>query len=62
MSRSSVAAGLVGLLDVLGGASLGQARLSSIGAPAGAMTLALLVELAIGAGLVMAWDRWKLRR
>lgn len=57
-----VAAGLVGLLDLLGGASLGQARLSSIGAPAGAMAIALLVELAVGAGLVLAWDRWKLRR
>ena len=57
-----VAAGLVGLLDVVGGASLGQERLSSIGAPAGAMTLALLVELVAGAALVLAWDRWKLRR
>ncbi|MEO5980876.1 MAG: DUF6350 family protein [Pedococcus sp.] len=57
-----VAAGLVGLLDLLGGASLGQARLSCIGAPAGAMAIALLVELAVGAGLVLAWDRWKLRR
>lgn len=57
-----VAAGLVGLLDVVGGASLGQERLSSIGAPAGAMTLALLVELLAGAGLVLGWDRWKLRR
>ena len=37
-------------------------RLSDIGAPAGWMTLALLVELAIGAGLVLGWDRWKLRR
>ncbi|WP_406832021.1 DUF6350 family protein [Pedococcus sp. KACC 23699] len=58
----AVAGGLIGLLDLLGGSSLGQARLSSIGAPAGALTLALLVELAVGAGLVMVWDRWKLRR
>ncbi|KRE57005.1 hypothetical protein ASG70_00750 [Phycicoccus sp. Soil748] len=58
----ALAAGLLGLLDVLAGSSLGAARLSSIGAPAGAMTLALLVELAIGAGLVLLWDRWKLRR
>ncbi len=56
------AAGLIGLLDLVAGASLGQARLSSIGAPAGAMTLALLVELAAGAALVLVWDRWKLRR
>ncbi|WP_157606337.1 DUF6350 family protein [Phycicoccus sp. Soil802] len=57
-----VAAGAVGLLDVLGGGSLGMARLRDIGAPAGAMTLALLVELGLGAALVLAWDRWKLRR
>lgn len=57
-----VAAGGTGVLDVLGGGSLGTARLSDIGAPAGAMTLALLVELGLGAGLVLAWDRWKLRR
>jgi hypothetical protein len=58
----TVAAALVGLVDVVAGSSLGSARLSSIGAPAGAMTLALLVELAIGAALVLLWDRWKLRR
>jgi hypothetical protein len=57
-----VAAGAIGLLDTLGGGSLGTARLRDIGAPAGAMTLALLVELGIGAALVLAWDRWKLRR
>ncbi|NYG07515.1 hypothetical protein BJ986_002002 [Phycicoccus badiiscoriae] len=57
-----VAAGTLGLLDMLGGSSLGVARLSHIGAPAGLMTLALLVELGIGASLVLAWDRWKLRR
>jgi hypothetical protein len=26
------------------------------------MTLALLAELTVGAALVLAWDRWKLRR
>lgn len=57
-----LAAGAIGLLDVLGGGSLGTARLSDIGAPAGAMTLALLVELGLGAALVLLWDRWKLRR
>jgi hypothetical protein len=57
-----VAAGALGLLDVLGGGSLGMARLSDIGAPAGMLTLALLVELGVGAALVLAWDRWKLRR
>ncbi len=57
-----VAAVLLGLLDVLGGGSAGLARLSDIGAPAGWMTLALLGELALGAGLVLGWDRWRLRR
>jgi hypothetical protein len=58
----AVAAGALGLLDALGGGSLGVARLSDIGAPAGMLTLALLVELGFGASLVLAWDRWKLRR
>lgn len=57
-----VAAGALGLLDALGGGSLGVARLSDIGAPAARLTLALLVEFGIGASLVLAWDRWKLRR
>jgi hypothetical protein len=57
-----VAAGALGLVDVLGGGSLGMARLSDIGAPAGMLTVALLVEFGIGAALVLAWDRWKLRR
>jgi hypothetical protein len=35
--------------------------LSDIGAPALPMTLALLAEFAVGAGLVLLWDRWKLR-
>jgi hypothetical protein len=58
----AVAAGAIGLLDAFGGGALGVARLSDIGAPAGAMTLALLVELGVGAALVLVWDRWKLRR
>lgn len=58
----ALAAGAVGLLDALAGGSLGSQRLSHLGAPAVSMTLALLVELALGAGLVLAWDRWQLRR
>ncbi|TQJ51953.1 DUF6350 family protein [Phycicoccus sp. SLBN-51] len=58
----ALTAGSVGVLDVLAGSSLGSQRLSHMGAPAGAMTVALLVELAVGAGLVLAWDRWRLRR
>jgi hypothetical protein len=58
----ALAAGAIGALDALAGGSLGGARLSDIGAPAGAMTLALLAEFAVGAALVLAWDRWRLRR
>jgi hypothetical protein len=57
-----VGAGALGLLDVVGGGALGSRRLADVGAPAGWMTLALLGELAVGAALVLAWDRWKLRR
>ena len=57
-----VTAAAVGLLDVLGGSSLGAARLARIGAPAGSMTLALLVEVALGSLVALGWDRWKLRR
>jgi hypothetical protein len=57
-----VAAGTLGALDVLGGGSLGVARLSRIGAPAHAMTLALLAELAVGACVVLGWDRLRVRR
>jgi hypothetical protein len=58
----ALAAGAVGLLDALAGGSLGAQRLSHLGAPAVPMALALLVELALGACLVLAWDRWRLRR
>jgi hypothetical protein len=58
----ALTAGSVGLLDAVAGGSLGSNRLTDLGAPAGPMTLALLVELGLGAGLVLAWDRWRLRR
>ena len=57
-----VGAGSLGLLDVVGGGALGSRRLSDVGVPAGWLTLALVAELAIGAVLVLAWDRWKFRR
>jgi Family of unknown function (DUF6350) len=57
-----VSACSLGLLDAVAGASVGSARLSDIGAPAGRMTVALVVELGIGAALVFAWDRWRPRR
>jgi hypothetical protein len=58
----TLAAAALGVLDALAGGSLGTGRLSDIGAPALAMSLALLAEFALGAGLVLAWDRFKLRR
>ncbi|MDF2146625.1 DUF6350 family protein [Knoellia sp. p5-6-4] len=58
----ALAAGAIGLLDAVAGGSLGSARLADLGAPAGPMALALLVEFAVGAGIVLAWDRWRLRR
>ena len=58
----ALAAAAVGGLDALAGGSLGASRLSDIGAPAGPMALALLAEFAVGAGLVLGWDRWRLRR
>jgi hypothetical protein len=52
----------VGVLDGLGGGSLGAYRLSDIGAPALWLTLTLGLELVVGALVVVAWDAWRLRR
>ncbi|WP_427383698.1 DUF6350 family protein [Janibacter sp. G56] len=49
-------------LDAVGGGSLGAARLSDVGAPAAALGLALLLELGIGAAVVLGRDVWRLRR
>lgn len=56
-----VAAG-VGLLDGLGGGSLGAYRLGDIGASALWTTVTLGSELLVGALAVVAWDAWRLRR
>jgi len=52
----------VGILDGLGGGSLGAYRLSDMGASALWLTLVLVLELAVGALAVVAWDAWRLRR
>lgn len=52
----------LGALDVLAGGSVGQFRLSSVGAPAGWLTLALLAELLLGGLVVVLRDAWRLRR
>lgn len=57
-----VAAAAIAALDLLGGGSLGAHRLSSIGAPAHWLFLALLGELLAGALGWVLWDVWRLRR
>lgn len=52
----------IGLLDALGGGSLGAYRLSDIGVPALWLTLTLGLELVVGALAVVVWDVWRLRR
>ena len=52
---------LVGLLDALAGGSFGAARLSSVGAPAGLLTLALAGEMLLGAVVVLVRDVRRLR-
>ena len=52
----------IGLLDVVAGGSVGQFRLSSVGAPAGSLVLALILELGLGALVVVLRDAWRLRR
>ncbi|CAN7339615.1 cell division protein PerM [Knoellia sp. LjRoot47] len=55
-------AAAVGLLDGIGGGSLGAYRLSDIGAHALGTSLAVGGELLLGALGVVAWDAWRLRR
>ena len=52
----------LGALDVIAGGSVGQFRLSSVGAPAGWLVLSLLAELLLGAVVVVLRDAWRLRR
>lgn len=58
----ALAAGGLGLLDVVGGGSLGAERLTHTGAPAVWMSALLLVEFGIGGAALLAWHRWRLRR
>lgn len=62
LSAAALAAALLGLLDVLAGGSVGAHRLSSVGAPAGWLTLALCGLFAVGALLAVTRDAWRLRR
>lgn len=58
----AVAVCVLVLLDVLGGGSLGAARMASIGAPGPALGLALAAEMGLGAAIVVLRDWWLLRR
>lgn len=62
VSACFTTAAAIGLLDAVGGGSLGQFRLSSIGAPGGELVLALFVELVVGALAYVLRDAWRLRR
>ncbi|MBM6402026.1 cell division protein PerM [Phycicoccus sonneratiae] len=61
-SACATTAVVLGLLDLVGGGSLGQFRLSSIGAPATELTLVLFAELLVGAVGYVLRDAWRLRR
>ena len=62
LSACAVTAFTLAVLDFVAGGSAGQFRLSAVGAPTGRLFLALLVELGIGALVVVVRDAWRLRR
>ncbi|MFC7491433.1 MULTISPECIES: DUF6350 family protein [unclassified Knoellia] len=62
VTACGMVAAAVGLLDGLGGGSLGAYRLSDMGTSAPWLALVLGLELALGALAVVAWDAWRLRR
>jgi hypothetical protein len=57
-----VTAASAGILDAVGGGSLGEFRLASVGAPAVMLTLTLGGWLLVGAVLAVLRDAWRLRR
>jgi hypothetical protein len=62
LAACTVTALAIAVLDLVAGGSLGQFRLSAVGAPTGRLFLALFFELGLGAVVVVARDAWKLRR
>jgi hypothetical protein len=52
----------LGLLDTVGGGSVGQFRLADLGAPGARLVAFLFVELVAGALVVVLRDAWRLRR
>ncbi len=62
LTSVGVTALVVGLVDVLGGGSLGAGRLADVGAPAPMLVLFLALEMGLGAFVVTAREWWLLRR
>jgi Family of unknown function (DUF6350) len=62
LSACAVTALTVVALDLVAGGSAGQFRLAAVGAPTGRLLLALLLELGVGALVVVLRDAWRLRR
>jgi hypothetical protein len=62
MSACAVTALTLAALNLVAGGSAGQFRLAAVGAPTGRLFLALLLELGLGALVVVLRDAWKLRR
>ena len=62
LTACTVTALTLAVLDLVAGGSAGQFRLSAVGAPTGRLFLALLLELGIGALVVVVRDAWRLRR
>lgn len=62
LSACAVTALTLAALDLVAGGSAGQFRLAAVGAPTGRLFLALLLELGLGALVVVLRDAWRLRR
>ncbi len=62
LSACAVTALTLAALDLVAGGAAGQFRLAAVGAPTGRLFLALLLELGLGALVVVLRDAWRLRR
>jgi len=62
VASCAVTAVAAGALDAIGGGSLGQFRLATVGAPALALAVSLFGWLLVGAVLAVLRDAWRLRR
>lgn len=62
LAAAVTAALALGLVDLFAGGAMGTSQLAAMGAPAGWLTLALALELGVGAALAALVDSWRLRR